>query len=204
MADTTALHLALMTARGWEPGIGDPSIMGWVTVAAYVLAAALCCRRFVVAGAKSGRAGDRLFWLALAAILLLLGVNKQLDLQSWFTQVGKHLAREHGWYEQRRQVQMWFVVGVAAMGVVALGAACLVGRRWWRQGSLALVGLAFLLAFIVVRAASFHHVDLLLRTSVLGVRVNVLLELSGIVCIMVAAATSAWAAPPLSASGRAL
>ena len=44
-------------------------------------------------------------------------------------------------------------------------------------------GAVFLVVFVVVRAASFHHVDILLRSEALGLRVNALLELSGIACI---------------------
>jgi hypothetical protein len=42
------------------------------------------------------------------------------------------------------------------------------------------LGMAFLLAFVTVRAMSFHHVDALLGTRVLQIRVNWMLEIGGI------------------------
>jgi hypothetical protein len=41
--------------------------------------------------------------------------------------------------------------------------------------------------FVLVRATSFHHVDALLGFSIENIRLNVVLELSGIVIIAIAA-----------------
>jgi hypothetical protein len=46
--------------------------------------------------------------------------------------------------------------------------------------ALALSGLIFLLSFVLIRAASFHHVDVLINQTALGLRWNWILELSGI------------------------
>ena len=167
----------------WSPGIGDPTFMGWLTVVAYFGAAFAC----VVAHRKRRRAGHAWVWPSLCVLLVLLGINKQLDLQSWFTYVGKRTAIEQGWYEDRRPVQVAFIVTLATVGLV-VGLVLLVRLR----GALArfrwaLAGTVFLIAFIVIRAASFHHVDLFLKLEIAGVRPNWLLELGGIALIGVAA-----------------
>src|SRR3954468_15751872 len=77
----------------WRPGIGDPTLLGWTTVVAY-FAAALACGR--TAAAKGGRPTP--FWSLLSLLLVFLGFNKQLDLQSVLTEIGRRLAREQGWY----------------------------------------------------------------------------------------------------------
>ena len=113
----------------WEPGIGDPTAVGWVTVVAYFLAAFLCWRagRSVRANPGSGR--ERTFWWLFTAVLILLGFNKQLDLQTWLTLFGKHLAQEEGWYERRAIFQTAFIGAVAVGGVLGLaGLRLLVGR----------------------------------------------------------------------------
>jgi hypothetical protein len=46
----------------------------------------------------------------------------------------------------------------------------------------------FLLTFIVVRAISFHHFDMFISTRVLGVRMNWVLELTGVFLVSLAAA----------------
>lgn len=166
----------------WRPEIGDPSLMGWLTVAAYA-AAALAA--FVAdSRAPHGRRGP---WLAVAVLMAFLCVNKELDLQSLVTDVGRALSREYGWYESRRDVQKWFVAGVVAAAVLASGAVALRFRAFWRERRLLAAGLAFLLTFIVVRAISFHHVDEFLGLRPGGVKMNWLLELGGIALVFAAA-----------------
>jgi hypothetical protein len=119
-------------------------------------------------------------------MLVLLGTNKQLDLQTLLTQFGRDLAREQGWYEQRRAFQQLFIAGVAAGGLAGI---CLVvwllcGRLW--RNSLALIGTLFLLCFVLVRAASFHHIDQFLKLRTFAVPLHSILELGGIACIMLA------------------
>ena len=36
--------VAVIEDGHWKPGIGDPNVMGWITLAAYVVAGALCIR----------------------------------------------------------------------------------------------------------------------------------------------------------------
>src|SRR5262245_63104416 len=99
----------------WRPGIGDPTPLGWLTVAAYAVAAALCAR----AALREGRSGPRGFWWGLAAALALLGVNKQLDLQTLLMQVSRDLARAQGWYDRRQAYQRLFIGGVAVAALAA-------------------------------------------------------------------------------------
>jgi hypothetical protein len=46
--------------------------------------------------------------------LFALGINKQLDLQTALTELGRVLALSQGWYEQRQVVQFWFIAALAA------------------------------------------------------------------------------------------
>jgi hypothetical protein len=188
------LPVAEVVRGSWRPGIGDPTPAGWATVAAYLLAA-LCCVR----AARAGRPG-RVFWSVLGVLLLALGINKQLDLQSLVTVVGRRLARAQGWYARRRPVQLGFV---ALAGAAALAGLILLGqraRRWPAARRLAVVGLVYLAGFVVIRAASFHHVDRVLKVPVAGTTTNAFLELGGILCIGVAALLERGAAdaPPHS------
>jgi hypothetical protein len=107
----------------WEAGIGDPTVIGWVTVAAYAVAALLSLR-------CARRAAEPLefrFWAVLSVALVLLGINKQLDLQSLVTQVGRDLAFAQGWYENRRIVQAAFIGFLIAAGLADPG--CVVPSR---------------------------------------------------------------------------
>jgi hypothetical protein len=179
----------------WQPSIGDPTLMGWVTVAAYAGAAVLTFRSaYALRGeARASHAPGLIaknrslarFWRSLALLLLLLGINKQLDLQTLFTQLARDLALAQGWYEERRQFQLLFIAGVAVLGLVGTLGLAFALRKIAARIWLALLGIGFLVSFVLIRAASFHHVDLLLRAG--PVRLNWVFELTGIGLIALAA-----------------
>ena len=178
------VSLAVSVDGRWRPGIGDPSVMGWVTVAAYIVAALLCWRcasRAGLGGSYRAGCGERATWLLLAAAMLFLGVNKQLDLQSWVTQVGEDFVRAH--HLSKRAAQTSFAVGVLAAGVAALAVVLWLARRVLRRMALALVGVLFLVCFVAVRLVSLHSVDRMLGTRFAGAKLNWILELAGIACV---------------------
>ena len=174
----------------WQPAIGDPTLMGWVTVVAYGAAALLAFKSASALRRDSARSssegGLSRFWAMLALFLLLLGINKQLDLQTLFTQLARDLALAQGWYEERRRYQLTFIGAVVVAGVLGTIGLAFALRRIAARIWLALVGIGFLVSFVLVRAASFHHVDLLLRAG--PVRLNWVFELTGIGLIALAAA----------------
>lgn len=185
LAGGPALAVVDPATGRWAPGIGDPTVMGWLTVLAYLVTAWLAWLN--VCAARRTRL-PWLYWAFVAALAALLALNKQLDLQTWFTQFGRDVALAQGWYDQRRVVQAGFIL-VLAFG--AAGVSVLLWRQLqqrWQGHRLSAVGVALLLAFIVIRAATFHHIDLLLGRGLAGLTLNHLLELSAIGLI----AAGAW------------
>jgi hypothetical protein len=51
---------------------------------------------------------------------------------------------------------------------------------------LAFIGIFFLLSFVFIRAASFHHFDAFRELSFLGIKMNWVLELTGIYLVCLA------------------
>lgn len=172
---------------GWSPGIGDPSFLGWFTVFAYAATSILC-----VAAARNGRAARR-FWRVLAIALAFLAINKQLDLQSLLTAIGRKLANSEGWYEQRREVQRLFVGAIMLFGLTSVPIAVFKFRNKSLHVRAAAAGFVVLGAFICVRAASFHHVDRFLNAGIFGARFNWIIEIGGILLIA-SNAFGAWQA----------
>ena len=164
----------------WSPTLGDPTVMGWVTVVCYLAATVLSA---FVSFSQSGR--QRVFWLGLSSLLFALAINKQLDLQSALTEAGRCLAKAQGWYEERQAVQLTFIFWVIGISLVAALLSGWVLRRDLGKIWLALVGLSFLLAFISVRAAGFHHFDQFIGMEFSSIRMNWVLELGGIAAIFV-------------------
>lgn len=174
----------------WVPGIGDPTVMGWITVAAYFAAAGLC---LLCAHYPDDRLAPRFhpyyrqFWRGVALVLMVLGVNKQLDLQSLLTVVGRDIVRSSGLNPYKRTIQALFLLGLVALSVVVASKGVQRFRWCYYAYRLTFLGLGFLIVFVLARASSFHHFDGLINGQILGMRMNWILELGGISCVMVSA-----------------
>ncbi len=177
-----------MRTFDWRPGIGDPSLLGWGTVLMYLLAALGCwwlardqrCSAYFVPR-------EQQVWLGIALLMLALGINKQLDLQSALTEIGRVAASYQGWYEHRRTIQLIFVGAVAVGGAVALGVLISMALRLARGTLLASIGVTVVAFFVLIRAASFHHIDVFISSQLLGLRWNWILEIGGILIVQAGA-----------------
>jgi MFS family permease len=169
----------------WRPGIGDPSVVGWLTVLAYLAAAFGCGWAAFREPSTDGRHRKKpvAFWLIFAALMVLLGINKQLDLQSLATEVGRRFLMREALYQDRRGYQIAFIGLVVVTCLSLLVWFLWASRQSFRYRWSALVGMAMILAFVVIRASSFHHVDVLLASTLGGLRWNWILELSGIMVV---------------------
>ena len=196
-----------MSQIEWRPGFHDTDLVGWITFVCYLVAAGLCfrtarLRRDDTDGAP--KRTERLSWYTLSLLLLLLGINKQLDLQTLMTEVGREAAKIEGWYPVRRPIQAVFIASLAVLSVSALLILAVFMRHSLLRLWLAVAGVVLLVSYVLVRAASFHHVDHLLGRF----KLNWLLELGGIALVGLSAwlsarSTTRQAAPPSDRSGSA-
>lgn len=164
----------------------DSGPLAWFVTAAYFVGAGLT----LLAARASARPTDRTFWLACVAILVLLGLNKQLDFQGYITTVGRSLAHSEGWYEQRRLVQTAFVTVLSVAAAISLGLLAIWLRRSTAAVKVAAIGILLLITFILWRAASFHHMDVWVTRNIGGMRSGWWLELGGIIVIGMGAVAS--------------
>lgn len=177
----TTLAFAATEDGRWHAGIGDPTIFGWVTVLVYIIAIYLCSKQAVISKQSTE---DARFSVGLALFLLLLAINKQLDLQTWFTQMIKDNALAHGWYAHRKPVQLIFIVTLGLSFLIAITSLQLFLTNSWRRHRLAWLGICLLCTFILMRASSFHHFDIFINHQVLGLTVNEVLEVGSILLII--------------------
>jgi hypothetical protein len=165
----------------WTPGIGDPTIGGWITVVLYFLATVSCWIT-----SRHIKTKERRLWTAITVLFLFLGINKQLDLQSALTELGRVFAYAQGWYGQRQIVQLVFILFVAIACVLVFATLLL----WTSHASfptwIALAGTTIVIGFVLIRAASFHHIDRFIGNTVLGARWNWILEMGGICVVLLA------------------
>jgi hypothetical protein len=168
----------------WRPGIGDPTIGGWITVVLYFVAVILCWQ---ASSASTIALRERRIWRFIALLFIALGVNKQLDLQSALTDLGRIAAFEQGWYDHRRIVQLDFIEAVGAICALTALAMLFVARAASAPCWLAILGTSIVLGFVLIRAASFHHVDVFINETALGLKWNWILEMGGISIVILAA-----------------
>ena len=179
-------------------GVNDPTALAWVIVTGYLIAAALSARAYMEARrhwvsivdvdsdeARLVRSMNR-FWGLITVLVVVLGVNKQLDLQTLLINNVRRQAYVHGWYGHRRRYQAIVIVCASSFACVGIVLSALWLRRVLRRMVLAIVGTAMLVLFTVVRATSFHYVDKVLARGPF-VQLGVLLELGGIVVVILSA-----------------
>jgi hypothetical protein len=175
--------MSFLDKIGWTPSIGDPSLMGWFTVLAYLVVAIIALKVFKTGEFVRVATKQRRLWLGIAIILFFLCINKQLDLQSLLTASAKYFFNELGIYEFRKLFQLTFIIIIFIVGFVCAYWLFFQYQMVIKNHLLALIGLVFLLGFVLIRASSFHGMDLIINYSLLGFRMNWFLELTGITLI---------------------
>jgi uncharacterized membrane protein len=178
-----------MKPERWSPGIGDPTIGGWFTVILYFIAFVLCVRVGLQhTKRKEWITRDVAGWCSLAALMLTLCINKQLDIQSFFTQVARDMLHEYGLFDVRRYYQIRVIAGLMLITfavAVTILITTLRARNGWTH--VAGIGTAILLCYIISRAASFHKLDGILNVKFYGFNYNWLFEIPPIMMIAIAA-----------------
>jgi len=180
----------------WYQHMGDPTVIGWTITIAYFLVTLLCWR----AGLKEKtinvniqrRPERHVLWFGLSILFFALGINKQLDLQTLLTALGREIAQANGLYESRREIQLIFVILFVLFCFSSLVALSWWLRGCWRQYLIPILGLALLVSFVVIRAASFQHVDYLIsKWRIIGpFRMKYIVELGGILIVGLGAVQS--------------
>ena len=161
---------------------GDHSFFGWMTVVLYFIAATMTGYKAKVTFRNKESC---YFWLGLMLFLILLGLNKQLDLQTNITQWLRSLAKAQGWYEQRRGYQLLFISIMGLAIPILLISLRMFLYHSWQRYKLTWVGIVLLLVFILVRAASFHHVDNIFYQTIGNLRYYQATEMFAILLIVI-------------------
>lgn len=167
----------------WRPEWGDPTLSGYVLTAAYAGAVVL---GLVLLASRRLPAKLRRFWWFTTGLYLLIGINKQLDLQTLLTMVGRRFVLYEGWDEQRHLLGAVFVAVLALLAAVSLPA-------WWRSLRTAeaperhaLGSVALLVLFVLLRAATFRGVAPVPEAAWNVLHLHRILELACVVLMIVA------------------
>jgi hypothetical protein len=169
----------------WREHAGDHTLMGWCITGLYLAGTGMCM--VCITKSRQHAQSCTWFWWICMLALLLLGINKQLDLQMLLADLGRTYARSHAWYSRRKPVQIQavsislaFCLGMAEIIMFKL-------REQLKVTWLALFGLAILALYFGLRMVSLHQVDKHVMLSCRGVALGSLVEIGGILCVSTSA-----------------
>ena len=185
----------------WRHSVEQADAADWITVASYLIAAVLTWLAARAAGVRR-EPRDRLFWQLSTLLLVFLGANELLDLQALLTVIGKAWAKAGGWYEQRRTFQLEFIVALAAATALGGLAAVYLTRCTRAAVRVALLGFLFIGLFVLIRAASFHHIDQMMGMGPSAFNWGSVQEMLGIAIVAAAAWVYARRPAPARRRGR--
>ena len=174
-------------------GKSHHTVSRWTITVAYIIVSILCF--WAAAETKMSiqiNSNNHIIWFGISVLLVLLAINKHLNLHKWFTIVGRGIARSQGWYGRRRKIQKVFIMIVALCSYLFL---CVL--IWWFKENiihywLTLAGMIFLVSFTIIRAVSHHRVDYLLNKPkrLRPFNMRFFLELGGILIVALGAIQS--------------
>jgi hypothetical protein len=166
---------------------------------AYIFSAGACIMSGLRTMGRSARHAliESVFWLGMSLILMALTIFNLEDLQGVLANEGRQIAREGGWYRDRREVLASIIqVLVIGTGAVVVLVLLLLGDLRSRLG-LAILAAGGLLGFVAVRALSLHQIDALLyRRGTLGASWNDLFESGLVLMVGLTAVLAVWTVSP--------
>ena len=164
----------------WSPAIGDSSLMGWFTVFSYYLTASICFLKMFSQLVRQHKQ-ECIFWGIICFSMIVLGMIKQFNLLTAIAEIVRFITRSHGWIEQRRIVQAWTMAIVGVIFLITMIRVLQIPVL--ASHSITIVGLVYLLIFVIFRGISFHQFEVVLDYEILGARINWIAELIGIYII---------------------
>ena len=167
--------------------VGDPTALGWTTFVLYLLAAGLCFRSARVGHAKDQESKFARIRRVLAVLLFLLGLNKQLDLQTILIEWGRRLAMATGTYQHHRDIQLVFFTGLAVGLIVTVAACRQLLFAFAARHRVCAVGFGLVGLYTFIRAGSIDHVDEMLGFDFERIPGLWVLEVAGLVLVIATA-----------------
>lgn len=171
----------------WKDKRGDPTAVGWLTTVLYLSVFVASIYWVIQTRAINPNFKYSWFWLGASILILLLGINKQLDIQMLFADLARFYAKLSGIYMNRKPFQQKIISFLATIGISTFSVLLYLLRKAPKKMWLTLVGFSILFSFPLIRLVSLHSLEALLYYSVHSVRVVDLIEIVGITIILITA-----------------
>jgi hypothetical protein len=130
-------------------------LVEWCIFFLYMLASGLSVRRWRYFNLRSDFRSEGWFWLLLASILLVFGINKIADLQTFVLSGLRSMALVFNLTQIKLTLKMAFVGAILGGSFLSAGWLIWQFRILFRRYPFVLLGLASLAGYYLVRAADF-------------------------------------------------
>lgn len=189
------MHKIVAFFAAWLSRSGDTTFWSWVITALY--AVTMVVAMYYVKKIPAAKA-ERFLWKWITVFLVVMGINKQLDLQILVMMAGNFVGNHLGFIGYRREIQkalaLIIFTGVSISGVVIL----LRARAVLRQSAVELAGVATLAFFALVRVGTITHLHKAAAFEYQkGVHIHGI-ELLGLLVILLALVLHVKRLPPVS------
>ena len=168
----------------WREIWGDPLLSGAIFMISYGVAALLILR-----AARDVTGRERRYWRICGFLFIFQFLNTNLDLHALVWTTGRCLAHAQGWYENRREIQLFFLIGLVLLVALILLTVMIVFIRNIAGNLLLTAGVAIALGFTLVKGINYHGVEQFYGKQLGPFRVADYIEYSGIVIAFLAALT---------------
>ena len=166
----------------WWLTLGDPTIAGLAMTALYFVVTFFMFRNVL----SMPKGGERSLWAVASVILLLLALNKQLDLQHYINKVGRCVLSRSGDIAETGTAQSDF--GTLVLGLAAVASAALIWtfRKHLASNLPLIAGLALVALYLAMQVTRFEHLAGGLLQKLADLRVHRLIEGVGLLTLLYA------------------
>ena len=137
----------------WLSRSGDDTFWSWVITFTYALSIILS---FYYTGKIRERGPLRSFWIFVSFFLLLMGINKQLDVQILVGMVGRFCTYHLGLMEYRHLIYIVFFLAIFLAMLTGGVILFIKTRSVIFRSKLPLAGILVLMFFVLIRAGYIY------------------------------------------------
>ncbi len=183
MGEITDFGDALLCGvEDWVGIFGDPLLSGTIFMLSYGVTAMAIFR-----ASRETEVGERRYWQLCGYLFLFQLLNTNLDLHALVWTIGRCLAHAQGWYENRREAQILFLIGLALLILLVLCLTLFVFFRNILGNILLTLGVVIAIGFTLVKGINYHGIEQFYNHQIGPFRVADFIEYSGIVLAFLAA-----------------
>lgn len=135
-------------------------------------------------------------WSMLAALLVIIGLYRLLDVAELISALGRQAAQTEAWYANRRYYQIIAVISCVGIALASLVTTMMMIRDLSPPVQVAWVSGLLLMTLNAIQVISLHQIDAILLAGRGKINIYHAIEGGCVATIALKACTSRWRSPP--------